>query len=52
MKESYTVVVVHRGQPINREYTKLMHNYTHFLGGKPNWKIIQKITGIRKTEHS
>ena len=44
-------MVVYRGQPINRKYMKLIHTYTHFLG-RTNWKIMKKITGIMKREHS
>ena len=31
---------------------KITHTFTHFLGRSTNWKIIKKITGITKGEHS
>ena len=45
-------MVVHKGQPINRKYTTLIHTYTYFLGTTTSWKITKKITRITKTEHS
>lgn len=46
------VVYLYRSQPINRKDTKIKRTYTHFLGRTTNWKIIKKITGITKREHS